>query len=97
MFKVKATFSTAPISGYPSGSFGPSSPYGFNITIGNTYYIYMFGGGEFYLVDDAGQLESTVLSATSFGIIAGQPCWTIVSIEIPSGLQITSTGTQVWP
>lgn len=95
MFKVRATFTAAPTSGYPSGSFGPSSPYGFNITVGNSYDIYMLGSGDNYLIDDAGQLESSVLSATSFGILASQPCWTIVSINVASGIQVTST--QVWP
>lgn len=97
MFKVTATFSTLPTSGYNAGSFGPSSPYGFNITLGNTYTIYMLDGSTVYLIDDAGQLEQSVLTATSFGLLAGQPCWTIVSIEIPSGVQITASGTQIWP
>lgn len=97
MFKIRATFSALPTTGFPPGSFGPTSPYGFNITLGNTYDIYMLGSSDWYLIDDAGQLEMSVLSSTQFTILGTSPCWTIVSIEIPSGIQISGSGTQIYP
>jgi hypothetical protein len=86
---IKATFTAAPTSGFGPGSFGPSSPYGFNITVGNTYTILDILGA-WYLIDDAGQLEQSVLSSTGFSIIGTSPVWTIVSIT-------SIEPVQIWP